>query len=103
MADPMQDATMQQNPDQGGMDMSQGYCIEIKVDASGKCSVGVEPAKEEAMEEGASVSGGEKYQPVGSFKDAIMVAMDIYKNKGQIQSGGDDAAFSEGFKTNQPM
>lgn len=101
MADPMQDATMQQGADQG-IDMAGGYCIGIKVDAQGQVSVGVEPAKDEAAEEAASPSGGEKYQTVKSFKDALMLAMDIYKNQGQIQTGGDES-FAEGFKANQPM
>lgn len=92
MADPMQDATMQQGADQD-MDMSGGYCIEIRVMPGDKVSVGVEPIADEMKEEGATPGGEEDYQPAPSFMAALKIANDIYKHAGQINdaaSGGNE-------------
>lgn len=76
----------------------QGYCIEIHVGADGKISVDVEPEADEAAEEQGEGGESSKGQPVSGFKEALQVAMDIYKNDGQIQdAGAGDSDFAEGF------
>lgn len=80
-------------PDQGaGDDTSAGYCIEIRVTADGKMSVGVEPLAEEQDEEGGNA---ENYQPVGSIKEAMQKVMEIYQNDGAQDTSDDD--FNAGY------
>lgn len=62
---------------------SGGYCIEIRVDANNKVSVGVEPLKEEVTEDGAE----ENYQPVKSIQEAMAVVKDIFANSGNVKEG----------------
>jgi len=65
-------------------DASGGYCIEIKVGADGKVSVGVEPQSAEDSEG----EDEENYQPVDSFAAAIKVAKEIYAHAGNMQDMG---------------
>jgi hypothetical protein len=80
--------------------LSNGYTIEIKVGGDGKISVGVEPNAEEAAEEGGEdgAEGGDDMQPVGSFKEAMKLANDIYTHAGNIQASGAGASdMSSGY------
>jgi hypothetical protein len=78
---------------------SGGYCIEIHVGADGKLSVEVESEAEEAQEEGAEAGGeaGETGSPASSIKEALTMALAIYKNNGQMPDDtGADEAFQQG-------
>lgn len=66
---------------------SGGYCIEIRVDANNKVSVGVEPLKDEMSEEGAEGGKEESYQPVKSIQEAMAIVKDIYANAGNVKEG----------------
>lgn len=119
MADPtMQDpvdpsADPSADPSSGG-----GYTIEITVTADGKISVGVESADEENEEEssagGASAGSGADgagtsddesteptegaAQPAKNIKDALVMALEIYKNNGASPGVDDsDSQFQSGF------
>jgi len=63
-------------------DMKQGgYCIEIRVDADNKVSVGVESTSDKPeYEEG-------EYQQVGSIQEAMAIVKDIFANSGNVQEG----------------
>lgn len=88
MADPLMDT-----PGQGGEEgMTPAYEICIKVDEAGAISVGVLDATENYAGSDAEV----QYTPVGSIKEAITTAMDIYQNNGQMLGSGDDD-FNSGF------
>ena len=66
-----------------------GYCIEIHVKSDGTISVGVESeADETAEDQGTEDQGSE--MPVKSIKDALSMALDIFKNGGEMQSPGAD-------------
>jgi len=68
-----------------------GYVIEIYVGADNSLSVNVEDASAEGAE-GAEPAG----QPVQSIRDAVSLVLDIFKNAGQMQDGG-DADFAAGY------
>lgn len=78
--------------DSGDTDASKGYCIEIRVGADGKVSVGVESLADEQSEEagtgegaeGGEGSGDDDYQPVDSFIAAIKLAKEIYAHAGSM-------------------
>ena len=81
-------------------DMSGGYCVEIRVDAQGKISVGVEPLAAEAQEEGAEGGGDDEgYQSVNTIGDAVRLVREIYNHAGSLQadSAGEDQ-MAEGYK-----
>lgn len=66
-----------------------GYCIEIHVKGDGTISVGVESEADESAED----QGGEPAEnemPVKSIKDALSMALDIFKSGGQMQAPGSD-------------
>jgi hypothetical protein len=78
---------------QEGQEGQPGYCIEIQVGSDGKITVGVEPAEAEAQE-GSEPKGS----PVANIKEALQVAMDIYKNGGQVMdANAGEADFASGF------
>lgn len=78
-------------------DTSNGYTIELKVDSSGKMSIGVEPAAEEASEESGEAEGDDA-QPVANLGEAIRVIKDIINNAGQMQDADEGAAdMSSGY------
>jgi hypothetical protein len=98
-----------------GMDMSKGYCIELKVKADGSMTVGVEPLDEEMSEEaGAAGSSGapadpsadpseagetdDDAQPVSSLGDAIRVIKDIVAHAGDMtEMANSQDAMSSGY------
>lgn len=85
--------------DQGADDYSKGFVIEITVKADGTMSVAAEPLAEETSEESAAqlgqapAMGGESPddsdsgQQVQTWQEAMQVAGDLYRNKGQLSSG----------------
>jgi hypothetical protein len=76
---------------------SNDYEICISV-TGGKISVGVESAGAEAAEGGeAGGEAGEGDKPVGSIREAVALAMEIYQNDGAMPDGSDDAEFNGGF------
>lgn len=92
------------------------YEICIRVDDEGKISVGTKPEGEEdgvvmgsGGEQGAAMGsdeGGEAgYKAVGSIKEAMMTAMEIYANEGQMGAGESDfdAGYGGGQKTEAPI
>lgn len=88
----MQDDTQ----DSDTPDTSGGYCIEIRVGADGKVSVGVEPKSAED-EEGDE----ENHQSVDSFAGAIKLAKEIYAHAGSMQdmnAGMDQMSAGYGVK-----
>lgn len=98
---------MMQDPSAAPGQTDTGYEICIKVDGAGKISVGVDMESDEAAQgpgTGAPVTPTDddsSYHPVRSIKEAMQVAMDIYKNSGQMVSadaGMDD--FNSGFGQN---
>lgn len=75
---------------------AQSYTIEITVSPDG-ISVGVESAGQEDAESGGE-SGGSGAQPVKSIKDALTVALQIYRNDGQMSEGSSaDDDMASGF------
>lgn len=97
MADQMQDPTMQGAQVLGGEggeieEAGQGFTICIKVGPDGSIMVGTEPYTEEGGEDESGLS------PVGNIKEAMSVALDIYKNQGQVidATEGEDE-FNAGF------
>lgn len=98
MADQMMDpAAGAADPTAGAQDdapdTSQGYCIEIRVDADGKIKVGVESLADEQAEEsqGAEPAEGddsEQYQEVGSIGEALKLVKQIYSSAGEMQDMG---------------
>lgn len=86
------------DPSQSGQDMSQGYTIEIAVDAQGAITVDVEPAAQEQAED---QSGGG--QSVPDIKTALQTALDIYKNSGQIDNSGAQAQAGFDSAQDQPQ
>lgn len=104
----MADQMMGQAPEMGGeddaaADASQGYCIEIRVDADGKIKVGVESLADEQAEESqggepAESEDSEEYQEVGSIGEALRVVKDIYTNAGNMQDmGANESEMDSGY------
>lgn len=106
--DPSMSADTDADPSEAGdQDDSQGggYCIEIHVAADGSITVDVEPEAEEASEEqgeDGGESGGEGAEPKGApaknIKDALTMALEIFRNQGQ-QPGAADDSFQQGFSS----
>jgi hypothetical protein len=80
--DPAQDPPAQGTGDDTGQ---QGYTIEIHVDPQGAISVGVDTGADE-QDEGAGDDAGE-LQPAKNIKDALTIALDIFRNEGQMTQG----------------
>ena len=76
--DPLQDDPNAQTEQVAPEDA--GYEIVIKVSGDGTIKVGVEAGEQEEAGEDESA-----YQPVSGIKSALQVAMDIFKNAGQMQ------------------
>jgi hypothetical protein len=86
------------DPTAAPAETSNDYEICISV-TGGKISVGVESAAAEAAEGGNEEGGeaGEGDKPVGSIREAVALAMEIYQNDGAMPDGSDDAEFNGGF------
>lgn len=86
------------------------YEICIRVDDDRKLSVGVDKGEEAAAPgeggQGAMSMGDEggemQYQPVGSIKEALMAAMEIYQNDGEMGAGEDEFNAGYGSKKQGP-
>lgn len=80
-----------QGQDQGaqqGSEDNDGYCIEIHVKADGTITVSVESeAAEQAEDQNAE---SESAMPVKSIKEALSMALDIFKSNGEMQQPGAD-------------
>lgn len=79
-----------------------GYTIEIAVSGDDSMTVSVESAGQEGAESGmAEASEG---VPAKSIKDALTMALAIYKSNGQMPQGesDQDASFNEGFGGQAP-
>ena len=94
-----------------GEESTSAYTIEITVTADGKISVGVETAQEESEEEGGSegtatdedmASEGSEpgaAQPVKSIKEALVLALEIFKNNGEAPAPDtSDSDFASGYE-----
>lgn len=63
-------------------DMKQGgYCIEIRVGADNKVSVGVDSISDKPE------SDENEYQQVGSIQEAMAIVKDIFANSGNVEEG----------------
>lgn len=94
-------------------DSTGGYEICIRVGADGALSVGVE--REGAEEAQAMPPGGGQpmemmaadegaaYVPVGSIKEALTMALDIYRAEGQMPDDGGQAEFDSGYTNRMPV
>lgn len=78
-----------------------GYEICIRVDGQGKLAVGVESNAQEAAEANGQMEPSAEYTPVESIKEALTMALDIYRADGQMAGDGgqDSAEFEAGFKS----
>lgn len=84
-ADQSTDQTSDQTTDNSD-DMSGGFCIELRVTADGKMSIGVESLDDEAAEEGGEGgSSDEDYQPVKSLQEAFKLIKEIVAHGGNQQ------------------
>ena len=90
---------------EGAEPAESGYKICIAVDGAGKISVGVENEGGAAGEPAdGSDSGSEDedaemgaMQPASSIKEALTMALEIYKADGQVPSSSADDDFASGF------
>lgn len=84
-----------------GEEQAPGYEICIKVDGQGAISVGVEQDSPEMGEdgeagergmmlEGMGAEGEQEYQPANSIKEALQMALAIFKNSGKATSQAED-------------
>lgn len=90
-----------------------GYEICIRVGADGALSVGVEREGAEAaqaMPPGGGqpmemMAAGEEaaYQPAGSIKEALTMALEIYRADGQMPDDGGQADFDSGYTSRMPV
>lgn len=87
MAEPMMDPAADAAPQEAA---APSYEICIRVQGP-QVSVGVESG---ADEEGATAPA---YKPAKSIQDALMMAVDIYKNNGQMPEASSGDAFREGY------
>lgn len=76
-------------------------CISVSGD---QISVGVGSGGVESGHEGEVQDGGESasMKPVGSIREAMSVAMEIYQNDGAMPDGSDDKEFDGGFGKAKP-
>lgn len=95
MADPTADPS-------SGDSSTQPYKICIAVDSDGKITVGVDPSDDSDDSASESGSGGSAddsddsgMQSVKNIKEALTIALDIYKNAGQMTDG--DSDFNSGY------
>jgi hypothetical protein len=94
------------DPSQAGESQDDGsYVIEIRVGSDKSISVCVESGSEEAAEEQGEDSGGgddsgggedDDSTPVKSIKEALTLALEIFRSGGQMPQGADDD-FQQGF------
>lgn len=99
-----------QMPPEGGQEPTQagGYEICIKVSADGKLSVGVE--KEAAMGEppmpgqpGMEMEAeAMAYMPAQNVKEALTMALEIYRGDGQMPDDSGQAEFDSGYTNRMP-
>lgn len=90
-----------------------GYEICIAVGADGSLSVGAERAGAEAaqaMPPGGGqpmemMASGEEaaYLPAGSIKEALTMALEIYRADGQMPDDGGQADFDSGYTNRMPV
>jgi hypothetical protein len=98
MAPPDDSGASEDPSEDAGMDMSQGYCIELRVKADGTMTIGVEPLAEEQSEESGESGEDDDTQPVSSLGDAIRVIKDIVAHAGDISDmQGSQDAMSSGY------
>ena len=90
--------------------VTQGYTIEISVAGDGSITVGAESAAQENAEGGSGVpSGGASSdssegtaQPAKNIKDALLMALEIFKAGGEMpKADTSDADFSQGYTGSQ--
>jgi len=91
-------------PTVGDDDAGGGYEICIAVDAQGGITVSVENAADEAAENAAPGPDGSPAPaepaaptPAKNIKEALTIALEIYKNNGEMSENSDDADFASGF------
>jgi hypothetical protein len=100
MGMPPDDSGATEDPaEDAGMDMSNGYTIELTVKPDGSMTIGVEPIAEEQSEESGEAGGdAEDTQSVSSLGDAIRVIKDIVAHAGDISDmQGSQDAMSSGY------
>jgi hypothetical protein len=116
-AQPMPASPDDQDPSAGGAGTQQpgegdgSYVIEIRVSANKEITVCVESGSEEDEEEqggqgGAGgdpdggdygASGDDNSVPVKSIKEALTLALEVFRNDGQLPQAADDQ-FQQGFE-----
>ena len=114
-AQPMPMSPDDQDPTGGGDDTQTGaqgdgaYVIEIRVSANKEITVCVESGSEEDAEEQGGDAGGDpdggdygasgddNSVPVKSIKEGLTLALEIFKNDGQMPQQADDQ-FQQGFQ-----
>lgn len=98
MAEMVDASESAQGDDQGA---TGGYEICIQVGADGQISVGVESADYEAAEEAgaaeAGATGASEMKPAANIRDAIQMAMDIYRAGGKVGDDQEAIDFKAGF------
>ncbi len=82
-ADPAADPAASDDAGSGGYEI----CIQVKPD--GTMSVGTGPID--------PAEATESMSPASSIREAMAMAMDIYKNNGEAPDGSDDADFQSGY------
>lgn len=104
--DDMEAGATPQMPPEGGQEPTQaGYTICIQVGADGKLSVGVDKEAAAAPMPGAGMemeAEAMAYMPAGSIKEALTVALEIYRNDGQMPDDGGQADFDSGYTNRMP-
>lgn len=91
----------QETPPEAGMG---SYTICIKVEG-GQLSVGVDKAAAAPMGDGMEgMAETAKYAAAGSIKEALTMALEIYRNDGAMPDEAvGDAEFNSGFSRREPM
>ena len=96
---PQEQSEAQEQETQGG------YTICIEVEPDGSLSVGVEQEAAMAPQAEAAEEASETgYKPAKNIKDALTMALEIFKNNGEIQQGQADDDFQADLGTmKEPM
>lgn len=106
-------ASPEMPPQGGGMPAETGgYKICIRVGVDDSLSVGVEREGAEAPQD-MPLGGGQPmemmaageemaYQPAASIKEALTIALDIYRADGQMPDDGGQADFDSGYTSRMP-
>lgn len=94
---PMGDPAAQ--PPEQTDEMANGYCIELRVKPDGSITVSSEPLAQEMAEEPGAEEGGGEGTPAENIKEALTIALQIYKNKGKpmADAGMGDEDFTAGY------